>query len=736
MIAADGRVRVLDFGLSRAALPDEPPPSASSSSSGALQLQVTAAGSLVGTPAYMSPEQLAREEADPRSDQFSFCVAVWEALYRERPFTGRSVHELAKRVRKGEIAAPPAGTRVPAWLRRVLERGLAVEPAARWPDVEALLAALAKDPVRTRRRRLAAVAGVLGIASAGYGGAIYGAAQAEVCDAGGELFGVWDGERRAAVDRAVRATGVAYAERAAETIVGHLDAYAARWAALHAATCAAHQRGRLSDAQHGRRTACLRQRRDELEATAGVLVQTTKESAAQAVDTARGLPAVALCEDDEHLTTTAEDPAIAAAVEAGRTRLARLQALERAGRFGEALTDIAPLVASADALGHLPFRAEVHMLAGKLYMHELKPEARGHYEDAVKSGLAAGAEVLVAEALALQMFQIGAVERRPLEALVIEPIAWGFMRRIGDPPRLTALLHNSVGVTYYEVGQRERSFAEYEAALALLEKHEPDNPLRWAALQNFASALGDVGQHERAGALVRASIGQLEQQFGRCHPFTASMQMVLGKSDGALGRSDAAVRGLDAAIDCLGEAYPGYAWFGLADLGQMYLQLGETAKAREQVARAERLRAQAPAGIPFTLEVDILAADLDIADGKLAEVRRSLELLRGRALEMYGAQSEILAGVDVRLGLVVHREHADEEALVHLQRAERSLGQGYRSQERGLYAFTLARVLRALGREPQRVTTLLDEAIAAYTTAGAQYAGRVAEIRAWQAEAG
>ena len=104
-----------------------------------------------------------------------------------------------------------------------------------------------------------------------------------------------------------------------------------------------------------------------------------------------------------------------------------------------------------------------------------------------------------------------------------------------------------------------------------------------------------------------------------------------------------------------------------------------------------------------------------------------------RAIESLGATSEILAGIDTRLGLIAHREVRDEEALAHMQRAERSLGPGFRSQERGLYAFTLARVLRALGREPERVVALAEEAIAAYTTAGALYAGQVAEIRAWQA---
>jgi serine/threonine protein kinase len=89
MLATDGRVRVLDFGLSRLCQTDDAPATASTSGR-VLEMHVTGAGTLLGTPAYMSPEQLEREEVDARSDQFSFCVALWEALYGQRPFVGES----------------------------------------------------------------------------------------------------------------------------------------------------------------------------------------------------------------------------------------------------------------------------------------------------------------------------------------------------------------------------------------------------------------------------------------------------------------------------------------------------------------------------------------------------------------------------------------------------------------------------------------------------------------------
>jgi hypothetical protein len=171
--------------------------------------------------------------------------------------------------------------------------------------------------------------------------------------------------------RGLRATGVVYAERAAVASGGLLDDFAGRWISAHTAACVSHRRGEMSAQLFDRKMACLRQRRAELAATAEVLAQTTRDSAAQAVDAARGLPPVTLCDDDERLLAAA-DPATAAAVESLRERLARVRALERGGRHVEGTTAIAPLLATATELAYAPVQAEVQLLAGKLWMHQMQ----------------------------------------------------------------------------------------------------------------------------------------------------------------------------------------------------------------------------------------------------------------------------------------------------------------------------------------------------------------------------
>lgn len=103
---------------------------------------VTSTGHFVGTPAYMAAEQFLGAHADERSDQFSFCVSLYEGLYGERPFAGTTASEIARNVVSGNLRPVPARARVPGWLRNILLRGLEVDPADRHESVKALLASI------------------------------------------------------------------------------------------------------------------------------------------------------------------------------------------------------------------------------------------------------------------------------------------------------------------------------------------------------------------------------------------------------------------------------------------------------------------------------------------------------------------------------------------------------------------------------------------------------------------
>jgi hypothetical protein len=142
LVGHDGRARVVDFGLARVAhtLVNEPGEEREAQASpGAGEMSLTATGALMGTPAYMAPEQWLGKPADARSDQFSFCVALFQAIYGRAPFVGDSMAELMMAVLEEAPAQIPGNERLPGTLHEAIVRGLDKQPEQRWPAIEPLL---------------------------------------------------------------------------------------------------------------------------------------------------------------------------------------------------------------------------------------------------------------------------------------------------------------------------------------------------------------------------------------------------------------------------------------------------------------------------------------------------------------------------------------------------------------------------------------------------------------------
>jgi serine/threonine-protein kinase len=163
LVGKDGRVRVADFGLAAAHAETLPPGALDGSGDGRPALaRMTHSGALLGTPAYMAPEQLRGERATGLSDQFSFCVALWEAACGRPPFAGDDVGSRSRSVLAGALVEPPAGA-LPRWLEGLLRRGLQGAPGARFASMAALIAALEEgipheDARATRKVRIGMMA--------------------------------------------------------------------------------------------------------------------------------------------------------------------------------------------------------------------------------------------------------------------------------------------------------------------------------------------------------------------------------------------------------------------------------------------------------------------------------------------------------------------------------------------------------------------------------------------------
>ena len=162
LVGHDERVKVLDFGLARrrsaeswdtsSGTPPERRRSDSTPEHPLLGTRLTSMGVIIGTTPYMSPEQLMDMDVGPASDQFSFCVALWEALYGERPYAGDSMLDLALAYRDERIRSPRRN-RVPKTVHRALLRGLQIQPADRFPSMDQLLSSLQQGRDQRRLRR-------------------------------------------------------------------------------------------------------------------------------------------------------------------------------------------------------------------------------------------------------------------------------------------------------------------------------------------------------------------------------------------------------------------------------------------------------------------------------------------------------------------------------------------------------------------------------------------------------
>ncbi|MCA9704935.1 MAG: serine/threonine protein kinase [Myxococcales bacterium] len=163
-----GQARVVDFGLARSAGMAELLPTLDDSDGDPVPLHLTCTGAILGTPAYMAPEQFQGGPPRASSDQFSFCVALFEALHGRRPYPGNDLPSLQRSLVDGKVVGRRRG--VPRRLHRVLRRGLSIDPRGRYPSMGALLDALEACQPRPRLRRSAVL--VAGLAAAALAGSL------------------------------------------------------------------------------------------------------------------------------------------------------------------------------------------------------------------------------------------------------------------------------------------------------------------------------------------------------------------------------------------------------------------------------------------------------------------------------------------------------------------------------------------------------------------------------------
>jgi eukaryotic-like serine/threonine-protein kinase len=557
LLGRDGRVRVVDFGLARsvgdAAARTSERTAARAPADVATSLRerpdvdslatpLTRQGAVMGTPAYMSPEQYKGHLADARSDQFSFCVALYEGLYGVRPFQGSTLTELVVNVLEGRMRETAGELRVPKHVLAALRRGLSVDPDARFPAMEALLTELRRDPGRRVRwgalvLGVGAVTSLATLVATGRDDATGACAELDR-----ELQGVWDDTARAEVTRAIEATGLAYAPRVAATTVQLLDDYTAQWVKMAADACGAALVAKGDDAEHLRRRECLDQRLAEVGALAEALRQPDGGMAETAVKATASLTTgLSACADPRRLAAyeLTDDPRARQRLAKAHARLARAKALGVLGHYDQAVALATEVVEQARAAGAGPLEA-LGLLTRGTY-RERAADARQAEADlraAIDVAERHGDQGTRAQALIVLVYVVAQDRSRRAEARALGEQARAVLAYIDADPLLLADLDNNLGVA-------ARIDHDFDEALVLHRRsHErrvevlgDDHPDIGRSLLNIGTALaGSREHHAEAEDYLRRALARLEQSLGPHHPTVATALTNLGNCLARQGR--------------------------------------------------------------------------------------------------------------------------------------------------------------------------------------------------------
>ena len=364
LVRRDGLVKVADFGLVRDGSATDPArPSEEDLAAAQTSDVLTRTGSILGTPAYMSPEQHLGLPTDARTDQFSFCIALYEGLYGKRPFVGESLGELIGTVGRGQVEFPKR-PRVPAEIVRVLERGLQPDVEARYPDMRALLEDLrrARRPKRTATKLAAAT--LVGVAAV----AVYlGPGQTtpsptSTCDPATKADGVWNDEVRLGLKNRFADLAPELADNATHTAHATLDDYFRRWVEAYETTCAGDE---TQEAQRLARRLCLQSRLDEASGVVEVLREADADMVANVAQITAALGSVEAClESSTVVHVAASDPAFS-------RDLVRVRALWNTRQAEAALELATDLAARAQRVGDRAIEADARFLIGMLAIMDL-----------------------------------------------------------------------------------------------------------------------------------------------------------------------------------------------------------------------------------------------------------------------------------------------------------------------------------------------------------------------------
>lgn len=791
MLGTDGRARVMDFGLARhRAAEAEPPPEAGTVEPGA-DATLTNTGVLMGTPAYMAPEQFLGVEVTARSDQFGYCVALFEALYGTRPFQGQSLAELSLAVSNGQLTEPSSASHVPRWLYRVVVRGLAASPERRFGSMNELLLDLTQGEERRRRRFGLVGAGVCAVVAGGIwgGGQLNERRQVERCRAeGAAIEADWNDEARTRVRTGLRETGAAQAQVTVDKVMPWLEEHAQSWREAREQACTNAAVEDVWDQDTLDRSVwCLDERRYAFTALVAELSDATPETVNKAVVAASGLRPVAPCLDERYIQTTPTPPVEdRAAVVEMRVQLARVSAMTAVADYDRAQALAESNLAEAEALGWKPLVANARYQVGDVLVRRARyEEGERQLERAYFESAKSGATEEAFRAASRLTFLVGSQLQRPSEGERWSEHANVLRLQLHDPAGLREADElNHLAAVYKVKGEYEGARDLNERALRIREDAlGAGHPEVATSLDNLGTVTFELGEQSVAATLHTRALNIRRKALGARHPLVAVSLSHLARLAFSKGDYDEAGEMFEQALsireEALGPVHTDVAQI-VANLATIDLMQGKYDRAALRLEQAlsiqEELLGEDHPNVATVLNNLALAHyRREAFDDAVSMYERSISITK-RAL---GPEHPSLAATLNNLALI-HFEREDyDEAMTLFERAltirEKALGPDHQdtaiplvgmaevelargNPRKGLdfarrtmdifergdppplslaeAQFVLAKALDATGQSDDRVTRLVQEARAAYADRRETSSRELKEIDAWMSSRG
>ncbi len=589
LVGRDGRILVTDFGLARSSSQRRSVAGVGASEDG--ETTRTRTGAVIGTPAYMSPEQGAGDPVDARTDVFAFCVSWYEALSGTRPFDRSGDGALQRAKLKGRWQPLPGGV-VPARIAALVQAGLEANPESR-PELVDLLERL--DRARGRASSKVAIATALSVALVG-GAVGMEAWRRSVTDAScSSTSGVelWSSERRERV-RPRWESNAGWPEMDAS-----LRRFVTTWQSAWERACAESEDDATQPAEL--RRACLRSQLDWMHST----VELLESGALLPQFASRATPDPAVCEEGSvvsiHPRDDATEPHDGRSHTELRAAVYELWRLELDHRHAQVRARVPELLREVREHGGPWLLADVYYAEGEsAFVMGRYESARTALLRAVQHGTSSGHRVCVAEvwlllvAVTLQgradpdlAQEYVALAEAAIEAVAGAPISrsleirlcsaraevamargdaqtaerhWSAGLRLAEEYDLSEVLATKDGLAhaYSELGRLDEAIAIQRWTLATRRADaEPPSAELYSNLLNLGASLFQAGRYDEAERHTRNARAVAEQLAGgdSVNSINARLNQVqIAISRGTQDEARAEVRALLDAVRGLEEA--------------------------------------------------------------------------------------------------------------------------------------------------------------------------------------